>query len=122
MAEKPAVYGLVTNHKTWWQAAVVLQQLRDVESELPRVVFNSSTLPRHACDMIDTLGGKCRSLEPRFPLFAEFEAPLRRSWGGTPAWVKMALWGQLQYRAIVYLDLDIVIMSNLDHMAHFPPE
>ena len=52
-----AVFGVVANRNAWFQACVVLQQLRDHQSKVPAVVFNSSTLPAEADAAIAALGG-----------------------------------------------------------------
>ena len=62
------VFGFVTDAKTVMQAAVVLQQLRDVGTALPAVVFNTSHLPADSLAAFDALGARVVSLEPRMPV------------------------------------------------------
>ena len=114
------VYGLVADERVWREACVLLQQLRDVGSRVPAVLFNTSQLPSAALTAIHALGGMQRSLEPKMPIPASFVKPLRASHGGTPAWAKLALWAQTDYEKILYLDLDVVLLGNIDHMAEFP--
>ena len=103
-------------------AAVLLQQLRDFESRLPAVVFNSSELPNYAETAIAALGGQLISLEPIMPVPESFIVPLSRSHGRVPAWRKLALWAQHRYSKIIYLDVDVILMKNIDHMAAFPAD
>ena len=35
---------------------------------------------------------------------------------------RVALWAQTEFSRIIYLDVDVLIMRNIDHMAHFPAD
>ena len=113
------VYGLVADKKVWHLAVLVLQQLHDVKSKLPAVVFNTTALPEEALLSIAAFGASQVSLEPRMPVPDEFAKPLSASHGRLPAWTKLALWAQ-PFEKIIYLDLDVLILNNVDHMADFP--
>ena len=123
-----AVVGLVTDGGAWKHALVVLQQLIDVRTTLPAVVFNTSALPPAASAAISALGsrlisgGSLVSLEPAMEVPDALAEPLKKSHGKLPAWRKLALWSQLQYARIVYLDIDVLLLRNIDHMARFTPE
>jgi hypothetical protein len=114
------VYGVVVDHKMWRLAAVFLQQLRDVQSMLPAVVFNTSALPAAADVAIAAFGARRVSLEPPMPVPSIFVHPLSLSHGGIPAWTKLALWSQVEFEKIIYLDVDVLLLGNIDHMASFP--
>lgn len=122
MHEGITVFGVVANRNAWIQACVVLQQLRDHQSKVPAVVFNSSTLPAAADAAIAALGGSRLSLQPAMPLPGVFEKALSSSHGGKPAWAKLALWAQVAFKKIIYLDVDVVLLGNIDHMRHFPAD
>ena len=115
-----AVIGLVADAAAWKQTAVVLQQLRDVKTTLPAIVFNTTELSHFACAAFSALGGIRVSLTPEMPVPPVFRIPLKKSHGNIPAWRKLALWAQTSYEKIIYLDYDVLIMKNIDHMAAFP--
>ena len=116
------VIGLVTDSNAWKRAVVVLQQLRDVETKLPAVVFNTTALANYAVAAMRALEATVVSLEPEMPLHKPMLTPLSRSHGKAPAWRKLALWAQLTYSKIIYLDIDVLVMKNIDHMASFPAD
>ena len=116
------VIGIVSDSRVWRHAIVVLQQLRDVQTTLPAVVFNTTELATAYVSSIEALGGTLVSLEPTMPVHESMIAPLGRSHGGQPAWRKLGLWAQVQYAKIIYLDIDVLIMRNIDHMARFPAD
>ena len=115
----PVVYGLVVDAHGWTPAVQILQQLKDVQSQIPAAIFNSTHLPEPALLAIKAYGALRYSLDPPMPLPTPFVKPLGMSHGKKPAWTKLALWNQ-PFEKIIYLDFDVLILQNLDHMAGFP--
>ena len=108
--------GLVADSKAWKHAIVVLQMLRDVQTSLPAVVFNTTALVKSIVAAISAMQATVVSLEPEMPLHNPMLSPLSRAHGKVSAWRKLALWAQLTYSKIIYLDIDVLVMRNIDHV------
>ena len=54
------------------------------------------------------------------PIAKDLAGFIRNGNGGIGSWAKLALWAQTAYRKIIYLDLDVVLLHNIDEMASFP--
>jgi len=120
MATAPSVWGLVTNARSAMEAAVLVQQLVDMRTKLPIVVFNTTEMPDASAATFEALGAQLVSLEPAMPVYDGLMPGIRRSVGKLPAWYKLGLWAQTRYARIVYLDLDVVLLRNVDEMGEFP--
>ena len=126
-----AAIGTVVDKAMWPHAAVLVQQLVSIGTMLPIVVFNCTELPAPAVQLISALGASVRSLTPAMPVPSEFSSerlalPFQKR-DGTRAharhstWSRLAVWGQTEWSRIVLLDVDVVIRTNIDEMASFPP-
>lgn len=115
-----AVFGLVTNQLTWRMATVLMQMLQDVQTSLPLVVFNSTSLSGEARRSILALGAQIVSLVPAMPIPSGWLPHIRRGNGGAPAWSKLGLWSQTKFGRIILVDLDSVVLENIDEMGSFP--
>ena len=120
MSSLPSVWGLVTNARSAMEAAVLVQQLIDTRTKLPVVVFNTTEMPAASAATFEALGAQLVSLEPSMPIYDGLMPGIRRSVGKLPAWYKLGLWAQTRYARIVYLDLDVVLLRNVDEMGEFP--
>ena len=125
-----AAIGMVVDTRMWPHAAVLVQQLVSHGTTLPIVVFNCTSLPAPAVQLMSALGARVRSLAPAMPVPAEFSSqrlqlPFYRQ-DGTPVqirhspWSRLAVWGQTEWSRIVLLDVDVVLRANIDEMATFP--
>lgn len=120
MRNRLSVVGLLTDGRAWRNAAIVVQQLADVQTTLPVVVFNTTPLDPNAVAALNALNADVVSVAPQMPIPGEFEPHLRG--GRLPAYHKLALWAQTRYRRIVYLDADVVLMDNIDEMGSWPTD
>ena len=113
------ILGMVTDGRAWQNAAILLQQLADVGNSIPAVVFNTTTLLPAAVLSLKALGAELVSLPP-MPIPRAFAPFLKTS--KLAAYNKLSLWSMLQFRGIVYLDTDVLLLRNIDEMAHFPAD
>ena len=126
-----AAIGMVADRNMWLKAAVLVQQLVNVNTTLPIVIFNSTALPEVAPLLLEALGAQVRPLEPAMPVPDSFNSTfLRQRFGTSDApvlgrvspWQKLAVWAQTQWSKIVLLDVDMVVLSNIDEMGRFPAQ
>jgi alpha-N-acetylglucosamine transferase len=120
---------MVIDQHVWLHAAVLLQQLLDVQTILPIVTYLVSPLPEYASEMLKALGAQVQPLEPAMVVPAAFNSkklalPFARA--GKPVlsrispWQKLGVWGQTRWDRIILLDVDILLLGNIDEMAQFP--
>lgn len=124
-----ACIATVIDANMWRAAAVLVQQLINVGTALPIVVFNLTTLPTCAVTLVRSLGAQVTSLDPPMVIPPEFGSklmgrPFLRS--GRPVlsrfapWAKLAIWGQTRWSKVVLLDVDVVLLRPIDEMADMP--
>ena len=129
LSERVAV-GTAVDDVMWPHAAVLVQQLVDVGTTLPIVVFNVTALSAFSTSFLHSLGARVESLDPPMyipkafgsrllprPLLNSLRSPILSRYA---PFAKLALWGQVQWSKIVLLDVDVVLMGNIDEMASFP--
>ena len=91
-----------------------------MHTTLPIVVFNTTALPAVAPhNSLLQLGAVAVESLPPFPIPSAFEAVLKAN-RRLPAFHKLSLWAMISYQRIVFLDLDVLELSNLDEMGTFP--
>ena len=131
MPSSSVAIATIVDHRMWTHAAVLVQQLVDLETRLPIVVFNLTAFPWRAVRLIRALGGRVASLEPAMPVPASFGSPLLPRpfirdgapvLGRVSPWAKLAVWGQTAWEKVVLLDVDVVLLRNIDEMAAFPAD
>lgn len=130
-AQPPAsrsAIGAVTDAVMWPRAAILMQQLRDHATALALVVFNVTPLPPDAMIVFREIGVLVRPLS--MPVPDEFSNPLLR-WSFRSdsgklvlsryaPYAKLAVWGEVEWKKVVLLDDDTVVLGNIDEMATFP--
>jgi hypothetical protein len=121
----PVAIGTVVDGNMWAYAAVLVQQLVQLRTALPIVVFNLSALPDPAVTLLHSLGANINSLDPPMVVPTEFSSPFLprpfRSPDGNlihsryAPYAKLAVWGQTQWS-----NVDVVLTANIDEMGDFP--
>ena len=87
-----AVFAFVVDHRMWRHAAVAIQQLNNLRTALPIVVFNHTALPVKAIQVITRLGALSLSLEPPMPVPAAFAQHLGGRRNLIDSWPKLGVW------------------------------
>ena len=101
VADRPvsasAVFAFVVDHRMWRHAAVAIQQLNSLQTALPIVIFNHTTLPANAMQAFSRLGALSLSLEPPMPVPAAFAQHLGGRRNLIDSWPKLGVWWCTQF-------------------------
>ena len=87
-----AVFAFVVDHRMWRHAAVAIQQLNNLRTALPIVIFNHTALPVKATQAFTRLGALSLSLEPPMPVPAAFSQHLGVRRNLIDSWPKLGVW------------------------------
>ena len=87
-----AVFAFVVDHRMWRHAAVAIQQLNNLRTALPIVIFNHTALPAKAIQAFTRLGALSLSLEPPMPVPAAFSQHLGVRRNLIDSWPKLGVW------------------------------
>jgi hypothetical protein len=101
---------LVTNDEHVELALVLHESLRESKSPYPLLVMVTDNLSSDGVDLLRQGGLKVKTVT-EFPL-PSLVQPWRDYWRST--YVKLRMWGFVEYERLVYLDADTLIMDNLD--------
>ncbi|KAJ3676040.1 hypothetical protein LUZ60_003452 [Juncus effusus] len=95
----------------------LLKGLRRVKSSYPLVVAVLPDVPASHRELIGAQGGLVREIEPVHPPYSKTQFAM-------PYYVinysKLRIWEFIEYEKIIYLDADIQVYSNIDHLFELP--
>ena len=129
MPKERVAIGMVADAVTWWHAATLVQQLKNLQTKLQIVVFYLGTIDGPVATTFSALGARVKeiSMPVPFPESSKFwnnkrDNLLRIAEGDVVArwyapYAKLAAWNQTEWHKVVLLDTDVVIAQNIDEMA-----
>ena len=134
MPKERVAIGMVADAVTWWHAATLVQQLKNLKTKLQIVVFYLGTIDGPVATTFNALGARVKpiTMPVPFPETSKFwnnkrDNLLRIAEGDVVArwyapYAKLAAWNQTEWHKVVLLDTDVVIAKNIDEMAQFPKD
>ena len=97
------------------------RSLRAVKSKHPLIVMHTDTLSPETAAALRTEGCIMRKVKPYFPpVSAAVDHSKYKNQCYADCWTKLIMWEMEEYDYLVYLDADMLVAKNIDHLFHLP--